>query len=553
VLAHAAETTQGETDATTHRLLEEALERLPEREAPLRVRLHARRAASLQPAPDPEAVARAALDAVTEARALGGDELLLDVLHHAAPAFGEAFFLPEVVDMARDAVRLAERLGDRPKLLRARLRLVFALMEIGDFAAADANVDALELEACATNQPRHLWPVTLLRAMRALHAGRFDDAEALAEEARELGGANPAARSALVWHRFARLRAQERGPELLALEPQILAFVARWNDAEAYTNLMIAVVRAFAGDLETARVHLARIGLDATPARVRIAAGILAATAIRAGDRRWAEALYERMLPDEERWHVFLFGGFAIEATYARYLGGLAQLLDRPAEAERHFQVALARAEAAAAAPERARVLAARDGSRARPATTSAPASAPPAPAPSRALTVAPDGDTWTITLGAASVRLKQGRGIAYVARLVAEPGREVHVLDMAGAAEGADAGDAGEALDPEARAAYERRLAELDEELREAESWNDGARVTRARSEMELLSAELSRAFGLGGRARRVGSAAERARVAVTRRVREVIRRVAEQSPELGRYLEATIKTGTYCSYRPM
>ena len=69
----------------------------------------------------------------------------------------------------------------------------------------------------------------------------------------------------------------------------------------------------------------------------------------------------------------------------------------------------------------------------------------------------------------------------------------------------------------------------------------------------MDLLSSELARAVGAGGRARRAGSAAERARVAVTRRIRDVMRRVAGQSPEIGRHLEATIKTGLYCVYEPL
>jgi hypothetical protein len=107
--------------------------------------------------------------------------------------------------------------------------------------------------------------------------------------------------------------------------------------------------------------------------------------------------------------------------------------------------------------------------------------------------------------------------------------------------------------LDADAKTSYKRRLAELDDELREAQAWNDGTRVTRVRTEIEFLSAELSRAVGMGGRARRAGSATERARVAVTRRIRDVVRRVAEQAPELGRYLENTTKTGAYCSYRPM
>jgi hypothetical protein len=168
-------------------------------------------------------------------------------------------------------------------------------------------------------------------------------------------------------------------------------------------------------------------------------------------------------------------------------------------------------------------------------------------------LTLTPEGDTWLLALGDASLRLKDVLGVRYVARLVADPDREIHALDLAGAGDDETGGDAGEVLDANARAAYKRRLAELDEELREAESWNDGARVLRARTERELLASELSRAVGLGGRSRRTGSAAERARIAVTRRIRDLIKRVSEQAPELGRYLENTIKTGSYCAYRPM
>ncbi|MES1207505.1 MAG: hypothetical protein ABUS79_16335, partial [Pseudomonadota bacterium] len=317
----------------------------------------------------------------------------------------------------------------------------------------------------------------------------------------------------------------------------------------------------------------------------------LAAIAVRVGERGWAGELYARLQPEAARWYVLMFGGFAVEATYARLLGGLAALLGRDAESDAYHEAALARAEEAGALPEQARVLAAHGAAllgrsssdeRARGQAMLARARALaeelglqdvlaataragdlPAPAgPSSAggpesdragLTLTCEGETWLVRVGAGTVRLKDSRGLRYVARLVAEPGRELHSLDLAGAAAEADAGDAGELLDGAAATAYRRRLAELDEEAREAEAWSDGARRARVRSEIEFLSAELARGLGLGGRARRGGSAAERARVAVTRRIREVIRRVAEQSPELGRHLEATLKTGTYCSYRPM
>ena len=80
----------------------------------------------------------------------------------------------------------------------------------------------------------------------------------------------------------------------------------------------------------------------------------------------------------------------------------------------------------------------------------------------------------------------------------------------------------------------------------------DDTARAERLREERDALTAELRRAVGLGGRLRKIGSVTERARVNVTRRVRDAIARVAEAHPELGRYLTESIRTGTYCSFRP-
>jgi hypothetical protein len=45
---------------------------------------------------------------------------------------------------------------------------------------------------------------------------------------------------------------------------------------------------------------------------------------------------------------------------------------------------------------------------------------------------------------------------------------------------------------------------------------------------------------------------ARERARVNVTRAIAAVLRRIAEHHPTLGAHLSATIRTGTFCSYRP-
>jgi hypothetical protein len=145
------------------------------------------------------------------------------------------------------------------------------------------------------------------------------------------------------------------------------------------------------------------------------------------------------------------------------------------------------------------------------------------------------------------------------LARLVEHPNQEIHVLDLASEPEGSDnenaivdRGDAGEVLDTKAREAYQRRIADLREEIDEADRFADIGRADRARRELDMLVQQLSNAVGLGGRARRVGSAAERARVVVQRRVREAIKKIAEHEPELGRHLDWAIRTGTFCAYEP-
>jgi tetratricopeptide (TPR) repeat protein len=174
------------------------------------------------------------------------------------------------------------------------------------------------------------------------------------------------------------------------------------------------------------------------------------------------------------------------------------------------------------------------------------------------------EGDYWSIVFAGRTVRVRDLKGMRYLARLLAEPERELHVLDLVAAertgtgvgegadSEQADVGDAGAMLDPQAKEAYRRRLAEIDEDIEAARASGDAVREAQADLEREFLVRELSRAVGLGGRDRRAGSASERARVAVTRAVRQAMARITQQHTELGEHLDRTIRTGTYCSYLP-
>jgi hypothetical protein len=163
------------------------------------------------------------------------------------------------------------------------------------------------------------------------------------------------------------------------------------------------------------------------------------------------------------------------------------------------------------------------------------------------------EGDVWTLWYQGRAVRLRDSRGLRFIAMLLADPGREFHVLDLAAPATGrAVVTDAGAAIDPAARDAYRRRVEELRRVVDEAEGGGDPEREARAREELEFIARELAAAYGLKGTARRLDDPAERARKAVTNRIRDALARIEAGQSALGRHLRASIRTGTFCSYQP-
>ncbi|MBI2911041.1 MAG: transcriptional regulator [Chloroflexi bacterium] len=175
------------------------------------------------------------------------------------------------------------------------------------------------------------------------------------------------------------------------------------------------------------------------------------------------------------------------------------------------------------------------------------------------------EGDYWAVTFEGQTVRLRDLKGMRYLASLLTYPGREFHVLDLVAGESGRPAerrehsgltvssdSDAGVLLDAQAKEAYRRRLAEIAEDIEEARAMGDDERAAQAEVERDFLVRELARAVGLGGRDRRVGSASERARASVTRAIRQAMARIREYHPVLGKHLEQAIRTGTYCVYLP-
>jgi hypothetical protein len=174
------------------------------------------------------------------------------------------------------------------------------------------------------------------------------------------------------------------------------------------------------------------------------------------------------------------------------------------------------------------------------------------------------EGDYWTIAFAGKVVRMRDAKGLGYLARLLRHPHREFHVLDLLAGDAPRRSGwaherglvaatpDAGAVLDAPAKLAYRERIAELEGELEQARRWNDVERAASVEGELDALTRELIGALGLGGRDRRAASDSERARASVSKAVRSALRRLEDRHPELGRHLSLAVRTGTFCTYDP-
>jgi tetratricopeptide (TPR) repeat protein len=177
------------------------------------------------------------------------------------------------------------------------------------------------------------------------------------------------------------------------------------------------------------------------------------------------------------------------------------------------------------------------------------------------------EGEFWTIVWHGKTIRLRDAKGLRYVAYLLAHPGHQIHVHDLITVVEGSavdtqsqdaahsdgleivrDIGGRDSALDPRARSEYGARLRELRIELDEAERFNDSGRAGRLRAEIDLVSGELT--AGLGRRAS--SDNAERARSMVSKRIRATLDKINDEDPALGRHFATSIKTGYFCAYLP-
>ena len=612
-LASAARSETGQPDHEVIALLEEA-ERASADPALGADAARARRALVLPPLArelyfvDRERRLATSAEGLEHARALAEPGLLAAALGARHLALWEPGKAAERLALADEQLLLAERTHDAQLATHAHAWRIADLLELGRMEAADDGLRRYESLAGRLRLPRLTWHVAVAQTSRALRLGRLGEAAARAEEALAIWQSGPQ-NNVLQFYAIQLLMIREAQGRLAELDETMQAF-ASGSTLPAW-HAALASLHATLGRHDEARRLLRDLvaRLDALPFDGTWISTLanLAVTCEAVADAEIAALLLPRLEPYAGD-HVVIGAGVVWLGSVARYVGLLALAAGRIDVAIRHLedalaanqrsrapaqvahvQAALARACSARAAHgddersaslERAAIAAARElglggllqqlgvrdaaSSPARAEASIAGASGAAAAAgagvagargavradAAGVATLRREGDVWLIAHAAESVRLRDMKGIHYLLKLLREPGRELHALDVVGSDLEGDS-DAGELADPEARRAYRTRLVDLRAELDEAEELNDIGRVARLRDEMESLAAELGRVAGLGGRPRRAGSLAERARLNATRSLRKAIDRIEADCPRLGRHLSNSVQTGRICCYQ--
>ena len=583
-------------------LLREAAGTLDPADRALRARVLARLAMAL--APEPAAARTAAEQAVTaalEATAHGpGDREPAGSLAAALAARQHVLWGSQdpraALAGAEAIVAAAQRVGEPDTELDGRVLRLTHLLELGDGPAAQRVLPELVRLADSLRHPAARLTALSRRSALAALTGDFPEAAALARQAWETGqAASLPDAGAVYWGQLFAIWLHAGLPEgdERWMEAELRALVARSHLSVAHAAALVQIDAAHgAAEQANGRLdELAGTGLAALrPDMVYVwALAQLARGCTVLGAARHASRLYQALAPYSGRAAVAA-GAVMCAGSADFYLAGLAALSGDTGAAERHYRAAIGCHRRLGARPMLAHslheygLLLGGTGTGDIPGASAALAEARaiatecgmtkllavlgrPAAAQDGAFTLTHEGDYWLVSCADALARVPDSLGLRYLDVLVRNPGDELTALELTRLA--ASAGAAGPAvrdddlhdrpeapaddiLDPQARAAYRNRLAELDTELAEAQQWNDTERASQLRTERDFLVHELVAATGLRGRPRQLGSESERARINVTRAIRSAIWRIRDRAPAAAAHLDQAIRTGSRCSYAP-
>jgi hypothetical protein len=585
-----------EAGVTGAGLLEEALAALPETDSPLRARVLARLAVEIYRSSDVERRVQLSSEAVEMSRRLGDSEALVTALHARHWALGSPEMIQERLENTREMLAMVAETGNQELAFLAHNSRFHCFLELCDGPAIDSEIAAITDLAERLHQPFYRWHGVCVQVIRAVLDGRFDDAERLGQNALDIARLRHSEYASYVYEyaqqvtiHWAQGVLGDHAREIEEHSARYL-WIPRWRDALAAAEGSDR--SAAAGELERQAARgfedLERDGFWL----LRLCA--LADASVTVGDARRALRIFELLQPFADRNATALtqvpFGPVALR------LGRLAALLERWDEAEAYFEIALERCELLGARAVRARVLLdyarallaeGRSGDAARAAGMLIEArrlsedlglsgligriealEQRPAAVPTGEARFIREGEFWTIAYEGTTMRLRDLKGLQYLALLLTAPGRELHVLELVAAAEpperpsaaglredelhAARPADLDPLMDARAREEYRTRIEELRSYLEEARRFHDDERAAGIEEELDALVGEVARAAGLRGRSRSAASPAERARVSVTKAIRTAIKLTERESPALAEHLGASVRTGRFCCYAP-
>ncbi len=590
---------QAAPDSVAVQLLEEALATLDPAATELHVRLRAWLAAHLSFAATEARSLELIDDALARARQLGDPATLAMVLGQKHLVWWRFNRVAGRLELANELVDLAERLGDRELVWQGRAWRAVDWLTLGEREAFDHELRQLSTRAEALRQPRFLWMALNLRTTRALVCGQWDEATALLDAAAPLGAdlGDPSTAVAATFQRF--LLGRERGEPA---DPDMLQLLVQRHPDSPMVRAALLMTLLDLGRHEEARAVFEHLATgDFALVREERRLGVLALLCEACWQLRDTERapLLARLLEPFAAYTV-MYSANACFGSARRFLGQMAALAQDWPGAEEHLAAARAanqrmgmfvplawsefdradlerwrrlcgavdtpdgRQEAAAALERAAQWAERLDLARMRTrlealrrdlALAAAPSGLLQAPTKPQRGHFRRDGEYWSIGDGRRLIRLKDSKGLQYIATLLAHPNQEIHVLDLVGSpggAHGAGNDTAEPVLDAPARRAFRQRLADLREEIDRASEMHDLGQLDALQRERAEIETELSRSLGLHGRTRAAGTAVEKARLNGTRAIHTAVRRIAAADADLGRYFETTIKTGHLCLFRP-
>jgi hypothetical protein len=559
-LVYGSEILTGRRDERMIALLRDALVAIGPEDSPERARVLGRLSSAILPVPmDITEPTRLATEAIAMARRCGDRSSLLHTMQFAVGA--HAFRLPptERLALVCETLSLALEL-DKPTIAATVFPWTIAAdLELGDAAACEEHMHGLA--RLVERLPMHYRiRLPLAQATRASLRGSWVEMDEGLLQANALAEASetPLPRFLLAFARqgahFARRDAAMHERDRASMNE---VFKQLTNSAPAYMSFSTALAADLGViDRVTAQAEVRSVlgsMWSILNSGVLQAAAPAAYSAIFVGDADLVAELFDGVaVAVENNPVIFLAGCAGSLGPTSLLLGDMAALLGRKDDAVKYYDAAIELSDSIGATlySERAAL---HKSKLCAPSGRPPPPSARPAASASASprIALSQEGEMWTLRAGDDAWNLKPSKGLSYLAMLIAHPHREIHVAQMVGAGEEVT-GDAGPLLDEAAKESYRRRATDIREALDEATAHGDVGRVERARAELEALGEELARAVGLGRRDRKAASDVERMRVNVQRRLRDAIERVRAQSPALGRYLDASIRTGSFCSYSP-